>query len=356
MSGIATGENKASELFTLRFVSAAIFFEVTVATVWALIQDAPILWRLATLPPAALAALFFSLSVREVVIARRRIFDRLAIFFGIVYVGVATYALINWYGGIPLSLWRSLINGAGIGLLTLLFVSGIIILVREYRAERISKVLCWSIVCLESALAAVLVAGFLAYRSIRADIQHYAMPRHLEPDKIEAISNYLLKFSPHALTICYDVFDSEASEYANQIRTAAFDGGWTINNCPEPAQELRKQMPDAPDAPITQKQLWSFWAVLTNPIPRIEGLRLDTQRSQRLSDEINKRNQRPDPKNPNTDILLQDALNKGGVEIPQRGGGGLPLGSKDEEILTLTVGPKPRTYSPPMIFKIVPQE
>jgi hypothetical protein len=115
MSDIAKAENRPTALLTPRFIAAGIFFEVMVATVWALIQDAPIIWRLATLPPAMFAAFFFALGVREGVITRRKIFDGLAISCSVVYVIVVTYALINWYGGISLSFWRPLANGAGVG-------------------------------------------------------------------------------------------------------------------------------------------------------------------------------------------------------------------------------------------------
>jgi len=191
-------------------------------------------------------------------------------------------------------------------------------------------------------------------KMLRADLDHYVMPRHIEPNKIEAISKYLQNFPAHTLILCYDNFDSETAEYTNQIRTAVFNGGWTIDNCPDPAEDLRKQVASTPTSPITQQQLWNFWNVLTNPIPKIEGLRLEIGRSQRLIDEINKRRLRPDPKNPETDALLRDALKQGDVTIEQWGGGGLPPGAKDEEVLTLTVGPKPRTYHPPMTMKMVP--
>lgn len=80
---------------------------------------------------------------------------------------------------------------------------------------------------------------------------------------------------------------------------------------------------------------------------------MDVARSPRLAAQIQNRT-RPDSKNPETDVLFGDALKQGGITIGQSGGGGLPSGAKEEEILTLRVGPKPRTYSPPMTFKLEP--
>jgi hypothetical protein len=176
---------------------------------------------------------------------------------------------------------------------------------------------------------------------LRNDLDHYAMPRQLEPDKLTAISNYLQKFPPHTIAICDDGFDTEASNYASQITSALFNGGWTINNCPDPAEDLRKQITAAPNAPVTSQQLWSLWNLVSSPFPKIEGLQLEVERSSKLSDELNKQ-RHPDAKNPDIEVLLLDALGQGGVSIGQRGGGSLPPGANADEIATLRVGPRPR--------------
>jgi hypothetical protein len=171
------------------------------------------------------------------------------------------------------------------------------------------------------------------------------MPRTIGPPQAAAISDHLLQFPPHNIAICFDSNDSEVERYANQIKAAIFQGGWNIDNCAELAPEFMKNLRDSPTGPLSYVDFWNFWNQTGgNPLPRIEGLRLDVYQSQRLMDEESKRNARPDPKNPGTSQIIMDALRLGGITNFSSGGGSLSNDAKPEETITLTVGPRPRGY------------
>jgi hypothetical protein len=204
--------------------------------------------------------------------------------------------------------------------------------------------------------AAILVIGFLAYRSIRTDLDHYVMPRQLDPTQIEAISQYLKNYPAHNVAICIDPSDDEASDYANDLRSALSQGGWRINNdCPDVATDLRKKTNTSPSDPVTYQQLWGLYAAWSNPMSRQAGLRIDTKHPPQYDAEISKRG--PDPKNPEAGDLLAEALMRGHIGRPGTSSTGMQAGTPgNEEIVTLTVGPRSRTYHPPMTMKIVPAE
>lgn len=147
-------------------------------------------------------------------------------------------------------------------------------------------------------------------KSIRADLNHFVLPRHIEPDNIKVISDYLQKFPPHTATICVDYTDSEASAYANDIDSALYNGGWTVlmrGSADDQIEQLRERVDSAPKAPVTFVEFWNIWINWIQRRSKNEGLTFDIERSSRLRDEINKRT-RPDLKNPDSDKLLTDAL------------------------------------------------
>jgi hypothetical protein len=328
-------------------------FVITEATVWALIQDAPVGWRLATLPPIVLSALFVTLASGEIIPARKRTYRQLALLFGVTYVAVAAYALVYWFG-FPFSLWP-FIRGGIVGVLASLFLAGLIVSIREFQAGRISGAFCYFLCGLELVLVLGLVTGFWLVRSIRTDLDHFAMPRHLEPDKAALITQYLLKFPAHTITVCNANFnDSEADDYTSQISKALVDGKWTVNSCDHNLIDIMpdfyKSLDNTPNAPVTYTQLRSFMTeMFTESQWKCEGLVLQVQRSQKLVQQMGART-RQDPANPDIDVLITDALKQGGIYL----GGGIcgmspALGTKDE-MATLTVGFRPRTWHPRMIF------
>ncbi len=236
-----TDEKAGSSFTSPFFLASTMFGGVTEATVWALIQDSPLWIRAATLPPAALAYLFFAASVGESDKKRQRTFKIIATSCAILYAVVIAIALINWFG-VPFSFWSQFGKGFALIFLTVFILACPFVAIVEHRSGKISALLCLTIVGFECVMVTGFAIGFLDIRSIQADLRHYVMPRHLDPDKIEAISDYLQKFPPHSLIICWDGYDSEASSYADQIRTAVFNGGWTVKPCPDPTSDLRKVM------------------------------------------------------------------------------------------------------------------
>ena len=205
------------------------------------------------LPYRPLPTLLFSPpSVGESDKKRQRTFKIIATSCAILYAVVIAIALINWFG-VPFSFWSQFGKGFALIFLTVFILACPFVAIVEHRSGKISALLCLTIVGFECVMVTGFAIGFLDIRSIQADLRHYVMPRHLDPDKIEAISDYLQKFPPHSLIICWDGYDSEASSYADQIRTAVFNGGWTVKPCPDPTSDLRKVMGSGNTTAITRR-------------------------------------------------------------------------------------------------------
>jgi hypothetical protein len=65
-------------------------------------------------------------------------------------------------------------------------------------------------------------------KQIHADFNCYVKPRHLKPEQIKAVAQYLSTHEPHEISLKVVANDGEASAFSSDLATAFQQGGWTI--------------------------------------------------------------------------------------------------------------------------------
>lgn len=139
------------------------------------------------------------------------------------------------------------------------------------------------------------------------DIEVYVLPRHLRQKQTAMIADYLNHFDSHDFKMIVKENDSEASDYASDINVALQKGGWKIVGIDY------KNVPD--------------------------GISLSLESTPERSAQGNQ------PRNPNPEMLIEQAFGQYGVRIDSSGGGGLS-DYKGEDILTISVGARHRNTPP----------
>lgn len=180
----------------------------------------------------------------------------------------------------------------------------------------------------------VLVGGFVLYallsvRTLRTDLNRYAMPRVVTKEQADDLRKALLASpSETPVKVFTNVTDPEALEYGGQVFNAISAGGW----------EVQFQPIDP----------WDTTA------PTIQGTRFDklfVQRSQGLNIEVCLVGQptNPDPKHPAPEVLLQTALREAHIEV----NGGGTAADCGQYTLALVIGKRPRTIGeePPVLVR-----
>lgn len=137
----------------------------------------------------------------------------------------------------------------------------------------------------------------------RMALERWVIPRHLSPEQKETIGNYLSKFRSHTVAFTVTRNDEEADSYRNDLQEALVNGGWIVSGRSN-ADDVKEGLTIRFDQTFATSQL------------------------------------RDDPRTPEQDRLLQEALRKAGVEID--GGGGQSGESIKENILTIHIGHRRR--------------
>jgi hypothetical protein len=75
----------------------------------------------------------------------------------------------------------------------------------------------------------IIVSGVFYMRTLRADLDAYAMPRTVTSAQSEKLRSYLSRYPRGSVTVKFAPSDAEATEFANQIFIALQRGGWDAN-------------------------------------------------------------------------------------------------------------------------------
>jgi hypothetical protein len=136
-------------------------------------------------------------------------------------------------------------------------------------------------------------------RSLQTAMKRYVLPRHLTDAQISTIANYLSQHEPQKIKMIQLKNNEESSAYRADFQNALTRGGWTIV-----AIDVSDDLPEG---------------VCTNFVQTMASAQ-----------------RQPDPKHPNANELLQEALRQAQVKLNQTSGGSGQSTTSDS--LTLTIG------------------
>jgi hypothetical protein len=122
-----------------------------------------------------------------------------------------------------------------------------------------------------------LTNNYRATMAMQQALDRYVLPRHLTADQIATIGRYLKQYDPLRYNMKILANSTEASAYAQDIRTALEDGGWRavyieqVPNLPEGITYYRERSSDAARVPGTHGSRQLFIDALKAAKVRVEG-------------------------------------------------------------------------------------
>jgi hypothetical protein len=313
MSSAENGKSVLSEFVTWRTAVQTVVFIAVQAALLKLIDDLPVWLRLVTVLTGLLALVALSIGSRR---NKGNFFDILAALLGIGYAAVVVYG-VAVTGEVKLPVLDPLwVLGMFLWFVALLLIAGIALILRDYRARRMSADLFWPLICTVGVTMMIFVSVVLLQRqvqSLRADFGHYAMPRHLTDEQVKNMTAYLQTTTPQILIIKFPIGDSEAGEYKSQFSGVFQAGGWKVSEQAVHESDLENASTG-------------------------EGMEVQTEYPPNAQDK-----ELP---------LITEALKRGNLDCGS--GSGTGPSSLTQEIGTIIIGHRPRTYHPPMMLKPVP--